>query len=44
MFLYVWDVIYAFLLDSDKRLRQKKLNNESIINNNQMLDNYMFEY
>ena len=44
MFLYVWDVIYAFLLEGDKRLRQKKLSNESLINNSQMLDNYLFEY
>lgn len=44
MFLYVWDVLYTFLLESDKQLRQKKLSNESIINNHQMLDNYLFEY
>ena len=44
VFLFVLDVIYSYLLESDKTLRQRKLSNEAIINNHQMLDNYLFDY
>lgn len=44
VFLFVLDVIYSYLLENDKALRQKKLSNEAIINNHQMLDNYLFDY
>jgi DNA-binding MurR/RpiR family transcriptional regulator len=44
MFLYVVDVLFSALLSSDKSLRQKKLNNDAILNNYQMMDNYGFDY
>lgn len=44
MFLYVIDIIYTALLGSDKLLRQKKMNSDAIINNNQMMDAYGFDY
>ncbi|HHX11328.1 MAG TPA: MurR/RpiR family transcriptional regulator [Clostridiales bacterium] len=44
VFLYVLDVIYSYLLDNDKALTQKKLNNEAIINNHQVLDNHLYDY
>ncbi len=43
-FLYVVDVLYCALLKNDKSLRQKKLNSDTILNNQQMLDSYMLEY
>lgn len=44
MFLYVIDIIYGALLKSDKSLRQKKLTSDAMLNNHQMMDNYIFEY
>lgn len=44
MFLFVIDVLYSLLLESDRALRQKKLNSDAILNNQQMMDNYLFEY
>lgn len=42
--LYVVDVLYATLLDSDRALRQKKLNSDAMLGMNQMMDNYLLEY
>lgn len=44
MFLFVIDVLYSLLLENDRALRQKKLNSDAILNNQQMMDNYLFEY
>lgn len=44
MYLYVTDILYSALLGSDKALRQKKLNSDALINNNQIIDSYVFEY
>ncbi|MCR5754247.1 MAG: SIS domain-containing protein, partial [Acetatifactor sp.] len=44
MYLFVVDIIYSYLLENDKALRQKKLTNDAILNNQQMIDNYMLEY
>lgn len=44
MYLFVTDVIYGALLESDRSLRQKKLNSDAMLGNNQLIDNYMLEY
>lgn len=44
MSLYVVDVLYGALLESDKNLRQKKLNSDVMLGSNQMIDNYMIEF
>ncbi len=44
LFLYVADVLYSALLNSDKALRQKKLNSDAMLGASQMADNYMLEY
>ncbi len=44
LFLYVVDVIYAALLDSDKSLRQKKLNSDALLSASQTSENYLLEY
>lgn len=41
IFLYVVDVLYSVLLHSDKKLRQKKLNNEATLGVNLFADNYL---
>ena len=42
IFLYVVDVVYTVLLNSDKSLRDKKLAGDALRNQNQMLDNYLY--
>lgn len=42
IFLYVIDVLYTVLLDSDKNLRSKKLQSDALRNQNQILDNYLY--
>lgn len=44
MFLYVTDVLYCALLDRDKSLRQKRLDNDSILDNLHRMGNSFFEY
>lgn len=44
VFLFVVDVLFSALLESDKGLRQKKLNSDALLGSGQMLDNYMLEY
>lgn len=44
MYLYVTDIIYSALLQSDKSLRQKKLNSDALINSSQTMNSYVFEY
>ena len=44
MFLYVTDVLYCALLESDKTLKQRRLNSDSILNSQQTMDSYFFEF
>ena len=44
MFLYVTDVLYCALLESDKNLKQRRLNSDSILNSQQTMDSYFFEF
>ncbi|MTI56972.1 MurR/RpiR family transcriptional regulator [Geosporobacter ferrireducens] len=44
MYLYVLDLIYSALLKSDKSLREKKLNSDSVLNSHQTIDNNILEY
>lgn len=44
IFLYVTDVLYCALLDSDKTLRQRRLDSDSILSAQQQLENYMFDF
>lgn len=44
IFLFVIDIIFSMMLDSDKSLRQKKLNSDAAMRTNQMLDNYILEF
>ena len=44
MFLYVTDVLYCALLESDKTLKQQRLNSDSILNSQQTMDSYFFEF
>ena len=44
MFLYIIDIIYTALLESEKSLRQKKMNSDAILNNYQMMDSYGFDF
>lgn len=44
IFLFVIDVLFSMLLESDKGLRQKKLNSDAVMGTNQILDNYILEY
>lgn len=44
MFLYVTDVLYCALLESDKMLKQRRLNSDSILNSQQTMDSYFFEF
>lgn len=44
MFLYVTDVLYCVLLESDKALKHKRLSNDTILNSQQNPDNYFYEY
>lgn len=42
-FLYVTDVLYCALLESDKTLKQRRLTSDSILDSQQRMDNYFFE-
>lgn len=44
MFLYTADVLYCALLESDKTLKQNRLNNDSRLNSQQRMDPSFFEY
>lgn len=44
IFLYVVDVLYSVLLNSDKKLRQKKLDIDAMLGSNLITDNYLLEY
>ena len=44
MFLYVTDVLYCVLLESDKALKRKRLSSDAILNSQQTADNYFFEF
>lgn len=44
IFLFVIDVIFSMMLETDKSLRQKKLNSDAVMRTNQMLDNYILEF
>ncbi|MBE6828593.1 MAG: MurR/RpiR family transcriptional regulator [Ruminococcaceae bacterium] len=44
IFLYVVDVIYTALLKSDKALMQKKLKSDAVVNNQQTMNNSIFDY
>lgn len=44
MFLYVTDVLYCALLGRDKGLRQRRLNSDSILDNEHRMGNSFFEY
>ena len=44
MFLYVTDVLYCALLESDKTLKQRRVNSDSILNSQQTMDSYFFEF
>lgn len=44
IFLFVIDVLYSALLASDKALRQRKLNRDSILNNSLSLVDYTIDY
>lgn len=44
MFLYVTDVLYCALLDRDKSLRQRRLNSDSILDNQHRMGSSFFEY
>lgn len=44
MYMYVTDVLYCALLEGDKGLKHRRLNSDSILNNQQRMDNYFFEY
>lgn len=41
--LYAVDTIFEALLRSDKNLRQKKLNSDAVINNQQVMSHYYFD-
>lgn len=43
-FLYVADVLYCALLESDKNLKKHRLDSDSRMNNHQRMDSYLFEY
>ena len=42
--LYVTDVLYCVLLESDKALKRKRLSSDAILNSQQTADNYFFEF
>lgn len=42
IFLYVVDVVYTVLLNSDKTLKDRKLNSDAVKNRNQMMENYLY--
>ena len=44
MFLYVTDVIYCVLLESDKALKRKRMSSDAVLNSQQSSDNYFFEF
>jgi len=44
IFLFVVDVLYSVLLNSDKKLRQKKLDIDAMLGSNLITDNYLLEY
>lgn len=44
MYLYVADVLYCALLESDKSLKQRRINSDSILSSQQQMDNFFFEY
>lgn len=44
IYLFVLDVIYRYLLERDKSLKKKKLSNEALLQNSQILDNYLLDY
>lgn len=44
MFLYVTDVLYCVLLESDKALKRKRLSSDAVLNSQQSADNYFFEF
>ena len=43
MTAFVTDTIYESLLRSDKNLRQKRLNSDTVINNQQVMNNYYYD-
>ena len=44
MYLYVVDVLYCALLENDRSLKQRRMNSDTILSNQQQMDNYFFEY
>ena len=44
MFLYMTDVLYCALLESDKALKKKRLDSDSKLNSQQRMDSSFFEY